>query len=251
MTRLQILSAFLTTLLASAPALAVYSPELGRWRQRDPIGYADGTNVYQYVQARPVVALDPLGLKLTVEGNRAYRDSVEDALREICPDAGISDDGSVFIACPTQSGNSEGCDCLTKLANSSNEHVIKDGDPGVGPYTDPANPGDASTTGPGTDLEGPPAPGAGTGSQINWDPSTTYSPDPEDSKSRSRIPDSIILAHELCGHAQEFDLGTDAGDPPPGTPPTAIPQFEVGPIMIENIIRREMGYPPRGPVYPF
>jgi len=38
-----------------------YSPALGRWVQRDPIGYAGGINLYGYVGGRAVVALDPTG----------------------------------------------------------------------------------------------------------------------------------------------------------------------------------------------
>jgi RHS repeat-associated protein len=40
----------------------VYSPSLGRWRQRDPIGYADGSNLYIYAKVSPVVYADASGL---------------------------------------------------------------------------------------------------------------------------------------------------------------------------------------------
>jgi len=39
-----------------------YSPLLGRFMQRDPIGYADGMNLYEFVGGAPVLGLDPLGL---------------------------------------------------------------------------------------------------------------------------------------------------------------------------------------------
>jgi len=45
-------------------ARAEYHPTLGRWLQRDPIGYADGMGLYEYVGGRPVVMLDPQGLGL-------------------------------------------------------------------------------------------------------------------------------------------------------------------------------------------
>lgn len=39
-------------------------PELGRWANRDPIGYAGGgQNLYEYVNGNPVVFADPMGLK--------------------------------------------------------------------------------------------------------------------------------------------------------------------------------------------
>jgi RHS repeat-associated protein len=40
----------------------VYRPEWGRWLQRDPLGYAPGWNLYQYVNGQPWGAVDPMGL---------------------------------------------------------------------------------------------------------------------------------------------------------------------------------------------
>ena len=37
-------------------------PDLGRWTQRDPLGYVDGGNMYEYVQSSPGTATDELGL---------------------------------------------------------------------------------------------------------------------------------------------------------------------------------------------
>ncbi len=39
-----------------------YSPVLGRWIQRDPIGYAGGINLYEYVVSNPVGNVDSNGL---------------------------------------------------------------------------------------------------------------------------------------------------------------------------------------------
>ncbi len=40
-----------------------YSPALGRFMSRDPLGYADGVNLYAYVGNNPVSFVDPWGLK--------------------------------------------------------------------------------------------------------------------------------------------------------------------------------------------
>ena len=56
-----------------------YSPTLGRWLQRDPIGYSAGINLYEYVGGRPVVAVDPMGMVesyVTHEGIRLGRPQV-------------------------------------------------------------------------------------------------------------------------------------------------------------------------------
>ena len=39
-----------------------YSPRLGRWLQRDPLGYVDGVNMYAYAGSSPTNLIDPLGL---------------------------------------------------------------------------------------------------------------------------------------------------------------------------------------------
>lgn len=49
----------------------VYSPELGRWMQRDPIGYWGGGNLYQYTLSSPANFTDPLGLCTDAQQKRA------------------------------------------------------------------------------------------------------------------------------------------------------------------------------------
>jgi len=45
----------------------MYHPTLGRWLQRDPLGYVDGMSLYEYCGTDPLFGRDPLGLgrKLT------------------------------------------------------------------------------------------------------------------------------------------------------------------------------------------
>jgi hypothetical protein len=44
-----------------SPARAEYHPTLGRWMQRDPLGYVDGANLYEYGTSSPTDKLDPMG----------------------------------------------------------------------------------------------------------------------------------------------------------------------------------------------
>jgi len=39
-----------------------YHPTLGRWVRRDPVGYAGGTNLYEYSRGRAAIMTDPMGL---------------------------------------------------------------------------------------------------------------------------------------------------------------------------------------------
>jgi len=64
-----------------------YHPALGRWMQRDPIGYADGANVYQYVRSNPVGRTDSRGTEATrpccakIEGTRTHLHATVEAKR--------------------------------------------------------------------------------------------------------------------------------------------------------------------------
>jgi RHS repeat-associated protein len=48
-----------------------YAPKLGRFIQRDPAGFTDGMNLYEYVRSRPTIHVDPSG-KLDVFGNEPW-----------------------------------------------------------------------------------------------------------------------------------------------------------------------------------
>jgi RHS repeat-associated protein len=44
-----------------------YSPELGRFLERDPVGYLSDLNLYRYVKNNPLKWVDPLGLDIWIE----------------------------------------------------------------------------------------------------------------------------------------------------------------------------------------
>ncbi|MFA5794683.1 MAG: RHS repeat-associated core domain-containing protein [Candidatus Brocadiia bacterium] len=51
-----------------------YSAEMGRFLQRDPIGYSDGMNLYEYVRSNPANFIDPLGLEAKGNGMGGLND---------------------------------------------------------------------------------------------------------------------------------------------------------------------------------
>ena len=55
------------------------SPPLGRWIERDPLGYVDGMGLYEYVRGRAASASDPWGLQ-TARGLVINSDLIEVAL---------------------------------------------------------------------------------------------------------------------------------------------------------------------------
>jgi RHS repeat-associated protein len=67
-----------------------YSPELGRWISRDPIGEQGGTNIYGYVGNQPTVYADPLGFD-----RKSYEYDIES------PPCGL------WIICPIKKDRSE------------------------------------------------------------------------------------------------------------------------------------------------
>jgi RHS repeat-associated protein len=76
-----------------------YSPGIGRWIQRDPIGYSGGINLFEYVGGRAVVAVDP-------EGNRLLARAPSLSYRITCAIA----TAAYQRGCSAQSA---GCSCPT------------------------------------------------------------------------------------------------------------------------------------------
>jgi RHS repeat-associated protein len=72
-----------------------YSPGLGRWASKDPLGEVDGGNLYAAFGNAPVGRIDPLGLTwVVVRAKQRYArawstDSRTDTLRGLALDVGL------------------------------------------------------------------------------------------------------------------------------------------------------------------
>jgi hypothetical protein len=61
---------FLITVPTLTAEARYYQPTMGRWVSRDPIGYAAGLNLYEYVSSRCTSLIDPMGTENTGMGMR-------------------------------------------------------------------------------------------------------------------------------------------------------------------------------------
>lgn len=58
-----------------------YHPRLGRFIQRDPTGYVDGMNLYEYAISNPIQRVDPRGLW----SENVHRDLTRNMMSAVCP----------------------------------------------------------------------------------------------------------------------------------------------------------------------
>jgi hypothetical protein len=176
----------------------------------------------------------------------ATRDSIRDMLREICPEADwqVTQDGTVaprdpgFCESPmtreavTQSP--AGCRCICSLVESAKTitvTVVDDLSSSGGGRTIPASWDDYSN-------------GTGSDATVNIENRNRYRQRRPDSGDWIDVPDWIILAHELCGHALPTAKG-DHREARPGKPGYK-PDWHRQSEQAEDAIRQARGLPLRG-----
>jgi RHS repeat-associated protein len=64
-----------------------YDPAEGRFKQRDPLGYVDGYNLYEYARSSASTYVDPWGESIKVRNyyRSSFLDDALDAMQRICP----------------------------------------------------------------------------------------------------------------------------------------------------------------------
>ena len=63
----------------------MYHPTLGRWLGRDPLGYVDGTSLYEYCGDSPASVTDPLGLRSEASEHEIYYFTLCPTTEKHCP----------------------------------------------------------------------------------------------------------------------------------------------------------------------
>ena len=108
-----------------------YDPELGRWLSRDPVGFADGPNVYLYVRNGVLNQIDPFGLQ-GIPGGLFGDSRVNDIFSDLL--SPIWDNAENRVEEGVQDGIDAGRECaatvLENLANGSD--ILSDGFLGEG-----------------------------------------------------------------------------------------------------------------------
>jgi hypothetical protein len=89
---------------AGSASMAMHHPTLGRFVQRDPLGYVDGMGLYEYVGGRTTAARDPFGDALVAQfRSEASRRFIESLLQRSNPKARVDPKtGEVTLAEKTE-----------------------------------------------------------------------------------------------------------------------------------------------------
>lgn len=85
-----------------------YSPTLGRWIQTDPVGYADGLNLQEFVRSNPTNLLDPYGMQ-AAEGESYDNLGLDETID------GVLDFWTGWLGLADNNRNPIDDDCMAKL----------------------------------------------------------------------------------------------------------------------------------------
>jgi len=102
-----------------------YDPAVGRFVTKDPIGFAGGVNLYNYVGNAPITWVDPLGLARTTLDNAIQQAAARGDIAELetLLDAAVTNEERAAARAAINNLRSSGAQCTTRPAS---EKTAKD-----------------------------------------------------------------------------------------------------------------------------
>jgi len=83
-----------------------YEPKSGRWINRDPLTYIDGSNLYNYVMNMPSYYVDPLGLQACgVDGGSSGRNPSQNGFEDPCVSGGLGPGQTITVPISSRAEN--------------------------------------------------------------------------------------------------------------------------------------------------
>ena len=236
-----------------------YTPAIGRFDRRDPIGYIAGSNLYSYVDNEPNVYTDPFGLIVKIDGSQTFTDDIIKFLKMGCPEA-VLEGNEVKMPCPVHPMTLACSELFDAINDKRYTLTYRSGEPGKGNSFKPDSmDGYYRFDAPPPDYKAIAIPNVGSGGTMWMDPKSLMGEYVEERSNTNDTwnpsPPFVGVYHELF-HGNESRNGTLIIDDTEGThdfgPPVGIIPIapdEVRAFEKEQTVRKNNGIPLRRRYY--